>query len=395
MPRDELRQPLRKRSLRERLWSKRPSALAAASISVLALLVGGGTWLARIPHPFAGEPVILAAIPPVQELTTSSTTPAETSDVTEAVDNPEDVMDENADIAEAPDEAAPAEPPDYQREASIIVARHRAMKPAPIAAVTEKGPQGPLPRISDRGKKPFEVYSQVTPLQVTTSSRPKIAIVLGGMGLNAKLTRKATDDLPGDITFGFAPYGEDLQKQVNRARSKGHEIMLQVPMEPVGYPGVNPGPYTILADAPAQDNIESLQWHLSRFAGYSGVTNYMGARLLVTADALNPVMAELKKRGLVYLEDATVNLTLSPKIADAVRLPERHASLVIDAEATAPAIADALSQLEQEAIANGFAIGTGSGLEVTIDTVAEWARSLQEKGILLVPVSASYRGKAG
>jgi len=366
-----------------------------ASISAMALLLGGGIWLARIPYPFAGEPVILADIPPVQELTTASTTPVEASDDLAVADNPEDVMDENAGIAEAPDDSGPVEQPAYEREASIIVAHHRAMKPAPIASVTEKGAQGPLPRISDRGKKPFDVYSQVTPLAVTTSGRPKIAILLGGMGLDAKLTRKAIDELPGDVTFGFAPYGENLQEQVNRARGRGHEIMLQVPMEPAGYPGVNPGPMTLLADAPANDNIESLKWHMSRFAGYTGITNYMGARLLVTADALQPVMAELKNRGLVYLEDATVNLTLSPKVAGALRLPERHADLVIDAEPTAPAIAEALNQLEQEAIANGFAIGTGAGLAVTIDTVAEWARSLQEKGILLVPVSASYRGKAG
>ena len=72
----------------------------------------------------------------------------------------------------------------------------------------------------------------------------------------------------------------------------------------------------------------------------------------------------------------------------------QHATMVIDADPTAAAIADALQKLEDEAVANGFAIGTGSGLEVTIDTVAEWAKGLQEKGILLVPVSATYKGRA-
>ena len=223
---------------------------------------------------------------------------------------------------------------------------------------------------------------------------PAIAIVLGGMGLNAKLTAKAVDALPGDVTLGFAPYGENLQEQVNRARAEGHEIMLQVPMEPVGFPAANPGPKTLMSDASPQENIEALRWHMSRFAGYSGITNYMGARLLMSEEALKPVLAEVRARGLVYLEDATVNLSVSPKVVEQVRLPMQRAQMVIDAEPTAPAIAEALQRLEQEAIRNGSAIATGSGLEVTIETVAEWAKTLQEKGILLVPLSAAYKGRA-
>ena len=121
----------------------------------------------------------------------------------------------------------------------------------------------------------------------------------------------------------------------------------------------------------------------------------MGARLLVTTDAMQPVVKELKDRGLVYLEDATVNLTIAPKLAAAQRLPARRANLVIDADPTPVAIADALARLEEEAIAEGVAIGTGSGLDITIDAVGEWAKTLQQKGIILIPVSATYRGRAG
>lgn len=354
-------------------------------------MLGGGIWAARIPYPNAGEPIVTAAIPPAQELTTASTEPAE------AAKPAEDVIDENAAIAEAqPEEAETVSEPEpaYKNEAAIYISPNRPLKRAPVDKVTENGPDGPLPRIAGNGRKPFDVYSQVTPLAVSTSARPKITILLGGMGLNARLTDKAIKDLPGDVSFGFAPYGDGLQEQVNRARARGHEVMLQVPMEPVGYPGNNPGPNTILTDATEEANLAALRWHMSRFAGYSGVTNYMGARLLVTEQAMKPVMQELKKRGLVYLEDATVNLTLSPKVVQQVRLPMQRASLVIDAEATAPAIAEALEKLEKEAEANGYAIGTGSGLEVTIDTVAEWAKGLQEKGILLIPVSANYKGRA-
>lgn len=403
MPLDELRQPLRKRSLRQRLWSRRPSLLVFSALSLMATFIVGGTWLVLTPRPLAGEPVIMAAIPPAEEIITSSTTSVEEEVPEGEAADTEDVIDQSAaeitildgEETEQPEKPEPSERPDFQQEASVFIPVHRPLKAAPIADVTEKTGAGPLPRVSSRGRKPFDVYSQVTPLAVASSKRPKIAIMLGGMGLNAKLTRKAIDELPGDVTLGFAPYGENLQAQVNRARAAGHEIMLQVPMEPVDFPRTNPGPRTLLSEAKPEENLEALRWHMSRFAGYSGITNYMGARLLVTEAALKPVLAELRTRGLVYLEDGSVNLTASPRVVQQVKLPMQRANMVIDTNPDAPAIAEALEQLEEEAIRNGIAIGTGSGLDVTIETVAEWAKTLQEKGILLVPVSTAYKGRPG
>ena len=397
MPRDEMRQPLKRLSLAQRIWMKRPSGLAATATCLTAAFVLGGLWLSLLPAPRAGEPVVVAAIPETAEIITSSTTPAaevETeAPVSDAAENPEDVIEESAEEIGAGDEPVPEEPA-YQQEASIIVAPHRPLKKAPVEAVTENTDIGPLPRVSERGKKPFDVYSQVTPMSVTTSGRPKITLILGGMGLNERLTRKAIDLLPGDITLGFAPYGENLQAQVNAARTQGHEILLQVPMEPLGYPGSNPGPNTLLSEATPEQNLAALRWLMSRFAGYSGITNYMGARLLGSAEALTPIMKELKSRGLVYLEDASVSLTISPRVVEQVRLPMQRASMVIDAEPTAPAIRAALERLEQEAARNGTAIATGAGLDVTIETVAEWAKTLQERGMILVPASAAYKGRA-
>ena len=399
MPRDELRRPLKRLSLAQRLWRRRPQPLAAAALALVAGFALGGLWLARIPAPLAGEPVVTAAIPETAELITSSTSSAEDDAMPDGpVENPEYVIDQNAiEIigGEPPDDLAPEdEAAPEKNEAMIIVAPHRPLKAAPLKAVTETTDIGPLPRIGDDGRKPFDAYSQVTPLAVTHSDMPKITLVLGGMGLNATLTQKAIDLLPGDVTLGFAPYGENLQAQVNEARAAGHEILLQVPMEPVGYPGNSPGPGTLLSDATPEQNLASLKWLMSRFAGYSGITNYMGARLLGAEDALRPVMKEVTARGLVYLEDASVSMTLSPKVAQDLRLPLQRAGIVIDANPTAPAIAAALAKLEKEATRNGAAIATGSGLDVTIETVAEWAKTLQERGILLVPVSATYKGRA-
>ena len=388
MSRDELRQPLKKRKLRQRLWAKRPSLLLSTSVLAAAGFIAASVWAVRAPYPYAGEPIVTAAIPPPEQLKTASTTPPPEEEVLAE----ESVTD---DAAPAVTVEAPVAQDVYQTEASIEVAPRRPLRVAPVPELVDTSLGGQLPRISSANKKPSDVYARLTPMGVIHSDRPKIAILLGGMGLNAKLTKTAIDDLPGDVTFAFAPYGENLQAQVNKARANGHEVMLQLPMEPMGYPANNPGPKTLLADADPAANIEALHWHMSRFAGYTGITNYMGGRLLSTASALKPVMQEMQKRGLVYLEDSSTSLTSSAEVAKQVNLPERHAQIVIDADPTPQSIATALELLENEAKANGYAIGTGSGLEVTLDAVKAWSEQLQDKGILLVPVSAMYRGKLG
>jgi uncharacterized protein len=387
MSRDELRQPLRKRKLRQRLWARRPSLLLSTSVLAAAGFIAAAVWAVRTPYPYAGEPIITAAIPAPEQLKTASTTAPQEEVLAE-----ESVTD---DAAPAVTVEAPVAQDVYQTEASIEVAPRRPLRAAPVPELVDTSSGGQLPRISAANKKPSDVYARLTPMGVIHSDRPKIAILIGGMGLNAKLTKAAIENLPGDVTFAFAPYGENLQAQVNRARANGHEVLLQLPMEPMGYPANNPGPKTLLADAEPDANIEALHWHMSRFTGYTGITNYMGGRLLSTAGALKPVLQEIQKRGLIYLEDASTSLTASTDVAKDVNLPERHAQIVIDSDPTPQSIAAALGLLEDEAKTSGFAIGTGSGLEVTLDAVKEWAAQLRDRGILLVPVSAMYKGKLG
>jgi len=390
-----LRQPLRKRGAFEKLWAKRPSALPAASLAAALLLTLAALWLIRTPYPYAGEPVVMVKIPPLEVMTAATDKAPEITpkDETEAEAEPVERADEGERQKLEIIESTPQET--VETEAAIIVSPRRSLKPAPLAEVSEAGPYGDLPRIGSGNKKPQNVYARPVSAGIIHSDMPKVAILLGGMGLNAELTKKAISKLPGEVSFAFAPYGEDLQAQVNRARAQGHEIMLQLPLEPFGYPASNPGPKTLMTTSDANANLDALAWHMGRFAGYTGITNYMGAKFLADVAALRPVLAEMKKRGLIFLDDGTANRSMSAQIGKIIGLPVKAGARVIDADPGEQSIEQALADLEAEAKASGLAIGTGTGLDVTIDAVDEWSRSLAEKGILLVPVSAAYRGRTG
>ena len=392
---NELRQPLRKRGAFEKLWAKRPSALLAASLATALFLTLAALWLIRTPYPYAGEPVVMVKIPPLEVMTAATDKAPEITpkDETEAEAEPVERADEGERQKLEIIESTPQET--VETEAAIIVSPRRSLKPAPLAEVSEAGPYGALPRIGSGNKKPQNVYARPVSAGIIHSDMPKVAILLGGMGLNAELTKKAISKLPGEVSFAFAPYGEDLQAQVNRARAQGHEIMLQLPLEPFGYPASNPGPKTLMTTSDANANLDALAWHMGRFAGYTGITNYMGAKFLTDVAALRPVLAEMKKRGLIFLDDGTANRSMSGEIGKIIGLPVKAGARVIDADPAEQSIEQALADLEAEAKASGLAIGTGTGLDVTIDAVDEWSRSLAEKGILLVPVSAAYRGRTG
>ncbi len=393
MRRDELKQPLHQRGLGTRLWAGRPGVLACCYVAIAAGFGGAGYWAVKQPMPLAGEPVVVVSIPPAREVVNTASTdaaPAADADVAEApLPDVEQVGDPQVAFQE------PARADTYQQDATIVVSPRRPLAQAPQMKVTEVTSYGQLPRISKAGDRPSRIYERPTSMNVIHSDAPKIAILLGGMGLNEKLTAAAIKDLPADITFAFAPYGNNLQDQVNRARHEGHEVFLQVPLEPIGYPANNPGPKTLTGDGTDAENLDALRWHMSRFTGYVGVVNYMGSRYLAMPKAIKPLLSELKQRGVLFLEDGSMALSATEGTAKSMQMPIKRAQVVIDADPNPQAIIAQLTLLEEQATGTGFAVGTGTGLDVTINTVREWAKAAAERGIILVPVTAAYKGRAG
>ncbi len=390
MPRDELKQPLHQRRLSQRIWERRPSALTSSYALVIVGFLSGGYWLTKQPMPYAGEPVITLNVPPVEEIKTASVEP-----LPEAPAPVEEVEVDQTPAKPSAKFVEPVNQQNYQQDATIYVSANQPLTKAPAMGAVEAASMGPLPRITPQGKKPYDLYARSVPMGLVHSEAPKIVIILGGMGLNEKLSAKAAKELPADITLAFAPYGDNLQAQVDKARANGHEVLLQLPLEPVGYPATNPGPKTLLVDGPDAANLESLQWHMSRFTGYTGVVNYMGGRFLSAAPAIKPMLVELKKRGILFLEDGSLPLSATDGVAKSMQMPVRHANSVIDLDGNPTSIIAALNLLEEEAKTSGIAIGTGTGLETTITTVGEWAKTAADRGIIILPVSAAFKGRLG
>ncbi|WP_077380727.1 divergent polysaccharide deacetylase family protein [Mesorhizobium prunaredense] len=251
-------------------------------------------------------------------------------------------------------------------------------------ALVESGETGPLPVRAADGRRPFDVYAR--PWSGARGAR--VAIIIGGLAVSQTGTQAAIAKLPAEVTLGFAPQGNSIGRWMQAARQSGHEIVMQVPLEPFDYPNVNPGRNTLTVVATPDENLENLRWALSRTTNYTGVMNYMGARFSADAAAMGPLMAELGRRGLAYVDDGSSARSLAPELALKNGVPFAAGDTSIDAVRDRGAILKKLDELEATARAKGFAVGIGSAFDLTVDTVSSWVIEAKKRGIEIVPISA-------
>ena len=251
---------------------------------------------------------------------------------------------------------------------------------APDSDLISRTAFGAIPRIAADGRRPSKVYAQ----PFTPGERPAVALVVGGLGINRALTERAIDELPPFVTLAFAPYAKDLAFWTKRARDAGHEILIEIPMENRAGDEETLGPAALLTTRSREDNMQRLDWILSRFGGYFGVTNYLGAKYSGDRDAMEALLARISAAGLAYIDDtgnvarikARGDATVVNRLIDPGYGPDKLQSKR-DLEA-----------LEKIAASAGDALGKTYVHDESLDGIVAWANSLDERGLALAPASA-------
>ena len=396
---DDLSTPLGRKTVRNKRRFRLPFTGIQALAVVLGLILVGFIGFAVFnDNPLGGEPIAHVAI-------RQTTAPAGDKSAAAPITAPEPV------VKSAAKQAAPGD----QKTITIIDGssgtRHDVViggsapdKPEPDAVpgmmagidarLLEKSRYGMIPVIAD-GLKPFTVYAAEAD-RVKAAKMPVVAIVVGGLGVGAAKTTDAIMKLPAAVTLAFTPYGSDPGKLAERARAQRHEILLQIPMEPYDYPDNDPGPQTLLTTLGAEQNLDRMYWHLSRFQGYARIANFMGARFVTADPVMQPIIREAAKRGLGYLDDGSAPRSVAPALAAGQAMPFAKADFTIDAVPTSAEIDRTLAKLESLARERGTAVGVASALPISIDRIGVWIKALESRGIMLVPLTtAMLKSKSG
>jgi uncharacterized protein len=395
---DDLSTPLGQETVRQKRRFRLPFTGTQALAVLLGLFLATFAGFALFgDNPLGGEPMTRIAIRPLNpaeektamapaggsemsaEPAPKQATPSEQKTVT-IIDGSSGTRHDVTISGEAPDKSAADAAP--------------AMMAGIDQRLLEKSRYGMIPMASD-GLKPFAVYAAEAD-RVRAAKMPVVAIVIGGLGVGAAKTADAIMKLPAAVTLAFTPYGSDPTKLTERARAQRHEILLQIPMEPFDYPANDPGPQTLLTTLAPEQNLDRLYWHLSRFQGYAGIANFMGARFTVTDAVMQPIVREAAKRGLGYFDDGMAPRSVAPSLAAAQAMPFARADVSVDAVPTAVEIDRALFKLEALAKERGIAVGVASALPISIERISVWTKALEGHGVMLVPLTtAMLKSKSG
>ena len=221
------------------------------------------------------------------------------------------------------------------------------------------------------------------------SGQPQIAIVIDDLGLDRDRTARAIA-LDGPVTLSFLAYASDLPNQTAAARKAGHELIVHVPMDPIIRPKYVS--QTGAATPAHAELLRRLRWDLSRFTGYVGVNNHLGNGLSSDSDSTQTVIAELKSRGLLFLDSHVAGAGIL-KAAAREGVPAVTRDVLLDDDVTASSVTERLADLEKIARQQGTAVAIGHPHDFTLDALKVWIASLPAKGLQLVPLTAVVRDR--
>jgi uncharacterized protein len=257
----------------------------------------------------------------------------------------------------------------------------------------EMSAYGPIPKIAADGTRPADAFARPVRPIAGKPDAPRIAFIVGGMGFSRGITTDAIGKLPAAVTLGFSPNGADVAAIAAKARGGGHELLLQVPMESADNGDRDSNPQTLLTSLAPEQNIDRLYRLMSRLQGYVGIINAMGARFTASEKSLAPILSEIAKRGLDFVDDGSSPTSVADRLAAADNLPFARVDVIVDSSPMPDDIDRAFGRLETAAREHGLAVGFASARPASIDRVAQWAKTAADRGFLLVPISAAATAK--
>lgn len=292
---------------------------------------------------------------------------------------PETALTEIAREPVAPSET-PAPPAPSPRGVPESLARHVDPRLVEYTAL------GAMPRIGADGNMPMRAYARPFDRQ---DPRPRVALILGGIGLRANLSEEAIRSLPPQVALAFTPYAPNTAPLIEQARDRGFETLLALPMEPTGFPMNDPGHRALLTGLSAGENAQRLDWLLARYPGHIGavgaLTSMRGERFAAMAEPFAQMQLALSARGLLYFD-------ARPGAPNPERAWGLTVDVVVDEPQTRGEMDQRLASLERLARERGGALGyLGEVTPVSLQRLSEWFAGLDSRGVVLAPVTALIR----
>jgi polysaccharide deacetylase 2 family uncharacterized protein YibQ len=253
-----------------------------------------------------------------------------------------------------------------------------------------------LPGFADSGRAPQVLYPVIANARpgwlgqpAAPVAAPVVAICIDDLGEDLSGTEAAMR-LPRAVALSFLPFAAMTPGFAARAREEGHTVLAHVPMEALR--GGNPGPMALLLGMGADEIARRLNWSLERVPGAVGVNNHEGSRFTSDAQALAPVMAILKARGLFFFDSRTSGGSKGEAAARAAGVETIGRDIFLDDDRNEAAVKAQLNALAATARKRGVAVAIGHPHAATLRLVKEWLG--EDHGVRLVTLEEAMRARA-
>jgi len=346
---------------RRRRTSISPRLKAMAAVAIVAALVAGALLAARFMT--APEPRALPA-------------------------------DRKLSPAPAPHAAAAPSRPAKAREtdtaAAQTAARNRGTQPAPAPKPQPPVPAAPPAPETDAGS-PNALHAALPPdaPELPLPKKPRVAIIIDDVGYDRLLADKFIG-LNAALTLSILPYSPHQKTIARSAHAQGAEIMLHLPMEPLEYPEINPGPGALLTSMSPDELLRALDENLMAVPHVKGVNNHMGSKLTAYSEQIYQVFSVLKRRGLFFVDSRTTEASVCLPSARLLQLPFAQRDVFLDNVQEPAAIRKQIRELVRLARSRGQAVGIGHAHATMYNVFKEMLPELRQQ-IEFVPASRLVR----
>jgi polysaccharide deacetylase 2 family uncharacterized protein YibQ len=215
-------------------------------------------------------------------------------------------------------------------------------------------------------------------IPVPDEKLPLVALIVDDLGYDKKIAKKFLA-LNVNLTFSILPHSPFQNEIARLASSKGIEIMLHLPMEPVEYPDVNPGPGTLLSSMSPDELIGQLEDDLNALPGITGVNNHMGSKLTAESTQMYQIFSILKQRGLFFIDSRTTSDSMGRPSARLFQIPFAERDVFIDHYLKPNFIRKQIKELIRIARSNGAAVGILHPHSTTYQILREELPELQNQ----------------
>jgi hypothetical protein len=238
-----------------------------------------------------------------------------------------------------------------------------AKQAKPESKKPEKKPAEPKAKLKPEAAKP--------PSQEPPSTLPRLALVIDDLGYAPPELVTRLCSLPVPFSVAVLPYQETTRESAEIAHRMGKEVMLHLPMEPLGYPGPghDPGPNAILYNLLEPEVRRRVRLALDEIPHRVGVNNHMGSRITPDRTRMGWVLQELKARKYFFVDSRTEKDSVAYDVAERLGVPTVQRRVFLDDDKAFPEMEKQWARALKLAEKEGFVLIIGHIYPETVEAL--------------------------